>query len=241
MLLYLLLVVCINFAFKIAVWMYNVSRCFALMCWSFPLNRLSLRQMKRLLCKRKHGDAAKVWNIFILDLMTLLAPFQLGIFWSLLNIIAYDVTEAEKIELLSCIEYALLLLLVVLNTVVQRDTICSLKLLLLIEMFIWGKEFSPFLLCTHVQSWDLFFRNANAGQTYDPHLADQLERKASFLQSHGLAQTPGKAEKLVEDHLAVQSLIRAYQVSVPWGRGEKFIPLWPIFSFLWMFSFFFWS
>lgn len=77
-----------------------------------------------------------MWNIFILDLMTLLAPFQLGIFWSLLNIIAYDVTEAEKIELLSCIEYALLLLLVVLNTVVQRDTICSLKLLLLIEMFI---------------------------------------------------------------------------------------------------------
>uniref|UniRef100_A0A669QBR6 2-oxoglutarate dehydrogenase complex component E1 n=1 Tax=Phasianus colchicus TaxID=9054 RepID=A0A669QBR6_PHACC len=51
------------------------------------------------------------------------------------------------------------------------------------------------------KSWDLFFRNANAGQTYDPHLPDQLERKASFLQSHGLAQTPGKAEKLVEDHL----------------------------------------
>lgn len=87
-------------------------------------------------------------------------------------------------------------------------------------MFIRGKEFSPFLLCTHVQSWDLFFRNANAGQTYDPHLADQLERKASFLQSHGLAQTPGKAEKLVEDHLAVQSLIRAYQVSVP-GEGVR--------------------
>uniref|UniRef100_A0A8C3CMA4 2-oxoglutarate dehydrogenase-like, mitochondrial n=1 Tax=Cairina moschata TaxID=8855 RepID=A0A8C3CMA4_CAIMO len=36
------------------------------------------------------------------------------------------------------------------------------------------------------KSWDLFFRNANAGQAYDPHLPDQLERKASFLQSHGL-------------------------------------------------------
>ncbi|OXB68079.1 hypothetical protein ASZ78_003320 [Callipepla squamata] len=73
------------------------------------------------------------------------------------------------------------------------------------------------------KSWDLFFRNANAGQTYDPHLPDQLERKASFLQSHGLAQTPGKAEKLVEDHLAVQSLIRAYQI-----RGHHVAQLDPL-------------
>lgn len=35
----------------------------------------------------------------------------------------------------------------------------------------------------------------------------------SLIQSHGLAKSAGKAEKLVEDHLAVQSLIRAYQVS----------------------------
>ncbi|NXV99742.1 OGDHL protein, partial [Fregetta grallaria] len=73
------------------------------------------------------------------------------------------------------------------------------------------------------KSWDLFFRNANAGQAYDPHLPDQLERKASFLQSHGLAQTPGKAEKLVEDHLAVQSLIRAYQI-----RGHHVAQLDPL-------------
>uniref|UniRef100_A0A8B9QJS9 2-oxoglutarate dehydrogenase-like, mitochondrial n=1 Tax=Apteryx owenii TaxID=8824 RepID=A0A8B9QJS9_APTOW len=73
------------------------------------------------------------------------------------------------------------------------------------------------------KSWDLFFRNANAGQVYDPHLPDQLERKASFLQSHGLAQTPGKAEKLVEDHLAVQSLIRAYQI-----RGHHVAQLDPL-------------
>ncbi|XP_065526860.1 2-oxoglutarate dehydrogenase-like, mitochondrial isoform X2 [Lathamus discolor] len=73
------------------------------------------------------------------------------------------------------------------------------------------------------KSWDLFFRNANASQAYDPHLPDQLERKASFLQSHGLAQTPGKAEKLVEDHLAVQSLIRAYQI-----RGHHVAQLDPL-------------
>ncbi|XP_009949745.1 PREDICTED: 2-oxoglutarate dehydrogenase-like, mitochondrial, partial [Leptosomus discolor] len=73
------------------------------------------------------------------------------------------------------------------------------------------------------KSWDLFFRNANAGQACDPHLPDQLERKASFLQSHGLAQTRGKAEKLVEDHLAVQSLIRAYQI-----RGHHVAQLDPL-------------
>ncbi|NWU48120.1 OGDHL protein, partial [Dromas ardeola] len=73
------------------------------------------------------------------------------------------------------------------------------------------------------KSWDLFFRNANAGQAYDPHLPDQSERKTSFLQSHGLAQTPGKAEKLVEDHLAVQSLIRAYQI-----RGHHVAQLDPL-------------
>lgn len=100
---------------------------------------------------------------------------------------------------------------------------------------------SSFLLCTHVQSWDVFFQNANAGQAYDPHLPDQLERKASFLQSHGLAQTPGKAEKLVEDHLAVQSLIRAYQVSVLWGRCGRASLLQTTFFILFMFLFVFWS
>lgn len=60
----------------------------------------------------------------------------------------------------------------------------------------------------------MFFRSA--GRAHDAHLPAQLEGKASFLQSHGL----GKAEKVVEDHLAVQSLIRAYQVSVFWGRCE---------------------
>lgn len=88
------------------------------------------------------------------------------------------------------------------------------------------------LLCTHVQSWDLFFRNASAGQAHDSSVPDQLEKKASFLQSHGLAQTPGKAEKLVEDHLAVQSLIRAYQVSVLGGRRGRVSRLKITFFFL---------
>lgn len=116
--------------------------------------------------------------------------------------------------------------------------ISSLKLMHLMETLFEVISFLPsFLLCTHVQSWDLFFRNANAGQAYDPHLPDQLERKASFLQSHGLAQTPSKAEKLVEDHLAVQSLIRAYQVSVLWAGGGRFSPWQTTFFFLLRFLF----
>uniref|UniRef100_U3JW96 2-oxoglutarate dehydrogenase-like, mitochondrial n=1 Tax=Ficedula albicollis TaxID=59894 RepID=U3JW96_FICAL len=71
------------------------------------------------------------------------------------------------------------------------------------------------------KSWDVFFRSANAGPA--AHLPAQQEGKASFLQSHGLAPTPGKAEKLVEDHLAVQSLIRAYQI-----RGHHVAQLDPL-------------
>ncbi|XP_075073099.1 2-oxoglutarate dehydrogenase-like, mitochondrial isoform X2 [Mixophyes fleayi] len=67
------------------------------------------------------------------------------------------------------------------------------------------------------KSWDDFFRNSDAGST--PGEAHQLpniydsQNKASLIRSKGLAMVPAKAEKLVEDHLAVQSLIRAYQVS----------------------------
>uniref|UniRef100_A0A674IFL3 2-oxoglutarate dehydrogenase-like, mitochondrial n=1 Tax=Terrapene triunguis TaxID=2587831 RepID=A0A674IFL3_9SAUR len=77
------------------------------------------------------------------------------------------------------------------------------------------------------KSWDLFFRNANAGappgQAYQTHLPDLSKSRALLFQSHGLAKTPGKAEKLVEDHLAVQSLIRAYQI-----RGHHVAQLDPL-------------
>ncbi|XP_073209400.1 2-oxoglutarate dehydrogenase-like, mitochondrial isoform X2 [Lepidochelys kempii] len=77
------------------------------------------------------------------------------------------------------------------------------------------------------KSWDLFFRNANAGappgQAYQTHLPDLSKSRALLFQSHGLAKAPGKAEKLVEDHLAVQSLIRAYQI-----RGHHVAQLDPL-------------
>nr|XP_006112456.1 2-oxoglutarate dehydrogenase-like, mitochondrial [Pelodiscus sinensis] len=77
------------------------------------------------------------------------------------------------------------------------------------------------------KSWDLFFRNANAGappgQAYQTPLPDLSKSRALLFQSHGLAKTPGQAEKLLEDHLAVQSLIRAYQI-----RGHHVAQLDPL-------------
>ncbi|XP_053161746.1 2-oxoglutarate dehydrogenase-like, mitochondrial isoform X3 [Hemicordylus capensis] len=77
------------------------------------------------------------------------------------------------------------------------------------------------------KSWDLFFQNATAGalpgQAFQAPLPDILESKTSLVQSHGLTKSPGKAEKLVEDHLAVQSLIRAYQI-----RGHHVAQLDPL-------------
>ncbi|KAA8579206.1 hypothetical protein FQN60_000028, partial [Etheostoma spectabile] len=65
------------------------------------------------------------------------------------------------------------------------------------------------------KSWDIFFRNANAGappgaayQSPSP-LIGSSQGQASL---RGLMGAQPNVEKLVEDHLAVQSLIRAYQL-----------------------------
>uniref|UniRef100_A0A8C5RSB8 oxoglutarate dehydrogenase (succinyl-transferring) n=1 Tax=Laticauda laticaudata TaxID=8630 RepID=A0A8C5RSB8_LATLA len=77
------------------------------------------------------------------------------------------------------------------------------------------------------KSWDLFFRNATAkalpGQTLPSSWPEPSETQTSLIQSHGLTKAPGKAEKLVGDHLAVQSLIRAYQI-----RGHHVAQLDPL-------------
>ncbi|GAA6100494.1 oxoglutarate (alpha-ketoglutarate) dehydrogenase a (lipoamide) isoform X1 [Tachysurus ichikawai] len=64
-------------------------------------------------------------------------------------------------------------------------------------------------------SWDIFFRNANAGAP--PGTAYQSPPPlgmglAELTQARMLVGAQPNVEKLVEDHLAVQSLIRAYQV-----------------------------
>ncbi|PWA14836.1 hypothetical protein CCH79_00020202 [Gambusia affinis] len=59
-------------------------------------------------------------------------------------------------------------------------------------------------------SWDVFFRNANAGAP--PGAAYQSPLGLAGPQLSSLVGTQPNAEKLVEDHLAVQTLIRAYQI-----------------------------
>ncbi|KAK1166438.1 2-oxoglutarate dehydrogenase-like, mitochondrial [Acipenser oxyrinchus oxyrinchus] len=71
------------------------------------------------------------------------------------------------------------------------------------------------------KSWDVFFRNANEGTP--PGQAYQRPPSSSHFHSQGLAQASTKAEKMVEDHLAVHSLIRAYQI-----RGHHVAQLDPL-------------
>lgn len=67
-----------------------------------------------------------------------------------------------------------------------------------------------------MQSWDVFFRNASAGAP--PGAAYQSPPPPSMTperlpSAQALVGTQPSVEKLVEDHLAVHSLIRAYQVN----------------------------
>ncbi|KAI9543736.1 hypothetical protein NQZ68_008783 [Dissostichus eleginoides] len=61
------------------------------------------------------------------------------------------------------------------------------------------------------KSWDVFFRNANAGAPPGAAYQSPLGLSAAPQLSSPVGAQPN-VEKLVEDHLAVQSLIRAYQV-----------------------------
>ncbi|XP_051496732.1 2-oxoglutarate dehydrogenase complex component E1 isoform X2 [Apus apus] len=76
------------------------------------------------------------------------------------------------------------------------------------------------------KSWDIFFRNANAGAApgtayqSPPPLSTSL---STLSQAQFLVQAQPNVDKLVEDHLAVQSLIRAYQV-----RGHHIAKLDPL-------------
>ncbi|XP_039476406.1 oxoglutarate (alpha-ketoglutarate) dehydrogenase a (lipoamide) isoform X4 [Oreochromis aureus] len=77
------------------------------------------------------------------------------------------------------------------------------------------------------KSWDVFFRNANAGAPPGAAYQSPLRLSAaSGLVAPQLSSLVGaqpNVEKLVEDHLAVQSLIRAYQI-----RGHHVAQLDPL-------------
>uniref|UniRef100_A0A3Q2CMN0 2-oxoglutarate dehydrogenase complex component E1 n=1 Tax=Cyprinodon variegatus TaxID=28743 RepID=A0A3Q2CMN0_CYPVA len=77
------------------------------------------------------------------------------------------------------------------------------------------------------KSWDVFFRNANAGAppgaAYQSPLGLAAASGLAAPQLSSLVGAQPNVEKLVEDHLAVQSLIRAYQI-----RGHHVAQLDPL-------------
>ncbi|XP_012618831.1 2-oxoglutarate dehydrogenase complex component E1 isoform X1 [Microcebus murinus] len=77
------------------------------------------------------------------------------------------------------------------------------------------------------KSWDIFFRNTNAGAppgtAYQSPLPLSRGSFAAVAHAQSLVEAQPNVDKLVEDHLAVQSLIRAYQV-----RGHQIAKLDPL-------------
>uniref|UniRef100_A0A8C4RE04 2-oxoglutarate dehydrogenase complex component E1 n=1 Tax=Erpetoichthys calabaricus TaxID=27687 RepID=A0A8C4RE04_ERPCA len=76
------------------------------------------------------------------------------------------------------------------------------------------------------KSWDIFFRNANAGAPPGTAYQSPLPLGTSLstmAQVQSMMHAQPNVEKLVEDHLAVQSLIRAYQI-----RGHHVAQLDPL-------------
>ncbi|XP_050693402.1 2-oxoglutarate dehydrogenase complex component E1-like isoform X3 [Eriocheir sinensis] len=85
------------------------------------------------------------------------------------------------------------------------------------------------------QSWDTFFRNASAGArpgeayTAPPSLAEPLPHHVplsslapALTSSHMVSETP-ISDKIIDDHLAVQGIIRAYQI-----RGHSIAKIDPL-------------
>uniref|UniRef100_A0A4W6E8S1 2-oxoglutarate dehydrogenase complex component E1 n=1 Tax=Lates calcarifer TaxID=8187 RepID=A0A4W6E8S1_LATCA len=70
------------------------------------------------------------------------------------------------------------------------------------------------------ESWDAFFRNIQAS---GPSGEAGERRPSALLQGRVLSHSPDMAQKVVEDHLAVHTLIRAYQI-----RGHHVAQLDPL-------------
>ncbi|XP_017319494.1 2-oxoglutarate dehydrogenase-like, mitochondrial isoform X1 [Ictalurus punctatus] len=70
------------------------------------------------------------------------------------------------------------------------------------------------------ESWDAYFRNAQANS---PGREAGERRPSALLQGRAMSQTPAMSQKVVEDHLAVYNLIRAYQI-----RGHHVAQLDPL-------------
>ncbi|XP_054654937.1 2-oxoglutarate dehydrogenase-like, mitochondrial isoform X2 [Dunckerocampus dactyliophorus] len=71
------------------------------------------------------------------------------------------------------------------------------------------------------ESWDAFFRNTQG--TSSPPAEEVAGRPSAILQGRVLSHSPDTTRKVVEDHLAVHTLIRAYQI-----RGHHVAQLDPL-------------
>lgn len=100
----------------------------------------------------------------------------------------------------------------------DSSSCASLRLLFLLFCLVYNWSFPALTACLLllIQSWDVFFRNANAGAppgaAYQSPLSLSAAPGLAAPQLSSLVGAQPNVEKLVEDHLAVQSLIRAYQV-----------------------------
>nr|XP_057916786.1 2-oxoglutarate dehydrogenase-like, mitochondrial isoform X2 [Doryrhamphus excisus] len=71
------------------------------------------------------------------------------------------------------------------------------------------------------ESWDAFFRNRKGAPS--PPAEEVARRPSTLLQGRVLSHSPDTTQKVVEDHLAVHTLIRAYQI-----RGHHVAQLDPL-------------
>lgn len=78
---------------------------------------------------------------------------------------------------------------------------------------------SPALSVLYLQSWDVFFRNATQGAPpgiayhAPPSISTSVNKLAGAVQSSAVGFPAGQVDtKLIDDHLAVQAIIRSYQV-----------------------------
>ncbi|KAK1334714.1 hypothetical protein QTO34_004280 [Cnephaeus nilssonii] len=93
---------------------------------------------------------------------------------------------------------------------------------------LWSATSVTVLTFAHAwESWDIFFRNTNAGAppgtAYQSPLPLSMGALSAVARAQPLVGTQTNVDKLVEDHLAVQSLIRAYQI-----RGHHVAQLDPL-------------
>ena len=75
-------------------------------------------------------------------------------------------------------------------------------------------------MCINFQSWDAYFRNVNngapPGEAYQspPMFGGSVSTAAASVSSQPMGVDTANMKEVIDEHLAVQALIRGYQVNV---------------------------